>query len=188
MSALPPIVGKGSAAWHTLVIAGQPCPGTCIVKPKRGYKVDKKSGLGEDGGTTTLQGKDVPSVALTIKVWKQAQLEAIASLIATLFPFGGTAPDPFQVSHPVLAMNGITSLFFESMDGPNQTEPGLWEIQIQATEFRAPKPVPSTTPKKAKGAGSTGNKLFDKKGKKTPAPAKPAVKTPGMYGAGPRYG
>ena len=187
MSALPPIVGKGSAAWHTLVIAGQACPGVCVVKPKRGYKVDKKSGLGEDGGTTTLQGKDVPSTTVTVRVWKQDQLEKLAALVATLFPFGGPAPDPFTVSHPVLAIQGITSLFFESVDGPTQVEPGLWELQLQATEFRAPKPAPAVTPKKSTGAAQ-GNKLFEKKGKKLPAPAKPAVKAPGAYGSGPRYG
>jgi len=169
MSELPPTTGKGSSAWHTLVIAGQAAPGTCKCKPKRGYKVDKKAGLGEDGGTTTIQGKDVPGVTLTIQVWSQSQLEQLAALIETLFPFGTAIPDPISVSHPVLAMHGVSALFFETVEGPDQVEPGLWTTTIAATEFRPPKPVTATTPTKSKGAGDTGNGLFDKKKK----PAKP---------------
>lgn len=189
MAALPPIVGKGSGAWHTLMLAGAACPGIATCKPKRGYKVDKKAGLGEDGGTTTVQGKNVPDVAITIRVWKQSQLEQLAALIATLFPFGSAVPDPFQVSHPVLAIHGISALFFESVDGPNQVDPGLWEVQLAANDFRAPKPAPASTPTKAKGAGSgSGNALFDKKKKgKLPAPPKPAVKTPSAGGRGSYY-
>lgn len=176
MAALPPLVGPGCSAWHTLVIAGQAAPGICTVKPKKGFKVDKKAGLGEDGGTTTLHGKDVPTVSVVIRVWTQAQLEAVAALLATLFP-SGPAPDPFTVSHPVLAMQGITSLFFESVEGPNQVEPGLWEVTFSTTEFRTPKSVGSTTPTKSVGADN-GNALFDKRKKRVPKERPPRVAPP----------
>jgi hypothetical protein len=142
------------------MLAGEPCPGTATCKPKRGYKVDKKAGLGEDGGTTTLQGKDVPAVSITVRVWTQAQLEKLSTIISALFPSGAGVPDPVRVSHPVLAMLGITALFFESLDGPTQVEPGLWEVQFSATEFRQPKPVGSSTAKSARGISKAQRKAM----------------------------
>jgi hypothetical protein len=128
------------------MVAGAACPGVCVVKPKRSYKTDKKSGLGEDGSTLTIQGKDVPSVSVTVRVWKQEQLEQLATLIGTLFPAGSAIADPVKVSHPVLAIVGVTALFFESVDGPTQTEPGLWETTFAASEFK---------PARAAGAGGS---------------------------------
>jgi hypothetical protein len=154
MPALPPLVGKGSAAWHTLIIAGQAAPGIATVKPKKGLKVDKKAGLGEDGGTTTIQGRDVPSLTVTIRVWTQTQMEQLSALISDLFPAGESSP--WQVSHPVLSILGISSILFESIDGPTQPEPGLWEVQLSACEFRKPKPSAgggAYDPTTAKAAG-----------------------------------
>lgn len=160
MAALPPLVGKGSAAWHTLMVAGAACPGVCTVKPKKGYKVDKKSGLGEDGSTLTVQGKDVPGVTVTVRVWKQEQLEQLAALIATLFPAGSAVADPVKVSHPVLTIAGVSALFFESVDGPTQTEPGLWETTFAASEFKTPRPSTGGSPTSAKGVSKKQKKAM----------------------------
>jgi len=182
MPQIPPLAGKGCDAWDTLLIAKQLAPGLADVKPKKGYKVDKKTALGEDWGTTTLQGKDVPDVRVTLTTVTKAHVQQLYELISVLFPAGEAAPDPFDVSHPALAMLGISQLFFEAVEGPTRVDKDRLQVSFGCFDSRPSKPA-------AGGSGGSGGAkttktpiksgdAFGKKGSKSPKPGKKTVAVP----------
>lgn len=176
MPQLPPLAGKGASAWHTMLVGGQALPGVVTLSGSKGYKVDKKPGLGEDGGTTTIQGREIPSVELTLRTYKPEHVEELAGWLKILFPSGSDTPDPFVVSHPALAMLGITTLFFEKcsvpvqMPAPEQTR---IEVRFTCSETRTAKPMSGGTKSPTKGIDTSKGQF----GKKQPPP-KATGKTP----------
>lgn len=187
MPTIPLLSGKGSSAWHTMLVGGSPLPGVASVKPKKGHKVDKKAGLGEDGATTTIQGKQLASATITLRTYKPEHIEELQGWLAILFPSGNPSSDPYAVSHPALAMLGITALFFETVDslGPMAApEQERLEVVFTVTEVRKAKPMQgggSKTPQGKVDVGTLGPgfgkgpKGVPKAGGKTP----PKVTLPG---------
>jgi hypothetical protein len=156
-------------------------PGIVVsIKVKRAHDIDKKKGGGTTGTTITTNGERAIEVEITLRFWDddepnvhdaelggashlENELQRVQFLIDGLFPGGNKKPEPFDVAHPILALHHITSLFFESFDGPTQESPGVWTITLRATHFQPPKPKPvsvtgtpttSKGPTKTKGAGA----------------------------------
>lgn len=157
--AIAPVPREDDGAWNRFVIAKLPggvCPGIVrSIKITRQHDVDEKKGGGTKGGTLTVNGEKLATVALTLEWWQDEnddhldlELQRCETLIALLFPGGNKAATPFDCAHPALAMHGLRSLLFEKFDGPTQTQPQIWQLSMEAKQWRP-------TPKAPKSATST---------------------------------
>lgn len=54
---------------------------------------------------------------------------------------------PLEVSHPALALFGVTQCIVESISLPSEQSPGLWTAAIRCREFRKPETRGVTKPK-----------------------------------------
>jgi len=176
MPEIPPLSGKGCSAWHTFLVGGQELPGVATVEGGKGYKIDEKAGLGEDDGTLTVQGKDIPSFTVTLRTYNPEHVDALVWWLELLFPGGAPTPDAFRVSHPGLALLGITVAYFKAVTVPKPMpapEQKRLEVKFTCVSARAAKPMRGGA-KTPKGGVKEFPNVVDKKSLR----AKAAKKTP----------
>lgn len=157
--------------WDYLVLGGYQVPGVLEEPPKAeaSRKADKKNGPGLDGATLTWQGYEPPDVSFKILIWKRDQWEAWQDLYPLILPRPGKPPSaPFSVSHPALAILGITEIAITKVSAPEKASVrGAMRITIQGVQWVKPKQVGTSTPKAA-SAGVPAT-VHDQKGGYTPA-------------------
>lgn len=143
--------------WSTLVFGDIKIPAIAVVDPKGKVKADKKTGAGANGGTITIQGRELSTFAVTIKYgfyWDdddfdsddpyaplRSQHEAICKVIALCRPVR-VAANAIAVSHPVFSLYGVKSVIVEDITGPKPEEDGTFSLKMDMIEYRAPKPPP----------------------------------------------
>lgn len=145
--------------WDALYISGVIAPGMVDeIDVSRGYKVDKKGGAGVNGATLTVQGLQLASVTIKLKLWTRTHLIKIDQLIYSIFlrPKQTKQVKPFDFTHPTLTMHGLRSLFVEDVAGPSKPgDDGFSFVTLRCTEFAQPPPKPTQsaaqTPKGSAG-------------------------------------
>ncbi len=94
---------------------------TPVLKFKGGGKVDKKTGDGNDGATTTWKGKEAPDLDIEI-TWDSADKDADAAIEEQLYqlsPYGPNAGKAWGLSARRQRLYGLDEIMIEKMSGPD---------------------------------------------------------------------
>lgn len=106
-----------------------------------GRKVDVKAKAGSDNVTITDKGQDVNKVKITLTFWLSEHFETWDE-IKDLVSARKRARDrrPLAVYHPALAQLGVNVIYTERVHGMKHVEHGMYEVTIDAYEYRDPPP------------------------------------------------
>lgn len=149
------ITGESSPVdWSVLTVNGQRIQGVAEIKPKLELKIDEKNAPGVNGSTVTIQGRKLSKFDITIQFGyysvdgaetPESQFASIVGLLRSLRPARDTAK-PVKVDHPIFDLYGIREVLVTSWEGPT-SKSDLWEIKLDALEYRKPSPPkkPATT-------------------------------------------
>ncbi len=116
-------------------------PGISKVKGKGIAKLDKKSAPGSSGATVTYLGAEPIEVEITTTIWDQTQLQELDRIIRMLAPRPTKGlPKPVRVSHPKLAMFGVSKLFVSEigMLEESGSARGAMDITIHFVQYLPP--------------------------------------------------
>jgi hypothetical protein len=163
MAGRTPWIGDRPIEWDALRLKynaeGEPAPGVATVEVDRSYKADEKDPNGANGATITLGGEKLAKVSITLTLWNERHFRRMDAFLDALFPGGTAKATPFDVAHPVLTHHRLKSLIFLSYSGPKNVGDDIFEIHLEAKEFKPPPPTPPAsainTPTSAKGGGAS---------------------------------
>lgn len=149
-----PWIGERPIEWDALRLKynaeGEPAPGIAEVEVDRVWKADEKEPNGANGATITLGGEKLAKVSITLTLWNERHFRRADAFLDALFPGGKSKGTPFDVSHPVLTHHRLKSLIFLTYSGPKKLDDDMFEIRLEAREFKPPPPTPpasaTTTP------------------------------------------
>lgn len=153
--------------WERVELAGLPLPGICrVTGDGMRLKIDAKKAAGRHGANVAFLGQDAVSFTIEVKMWTQAHLDAFEDIVLCAKPKakykeakqsklkGGAGQPrsgrvlvgydhtPLTVSHPALALFGISACIVESVSIPTEQTPGLWTASLRCREFRPAEEVP----------------------------------------------
>lgn len=142
-----PYWGDAPLLWDAIKLGGITLYG--VARPSGGIsrRINTQPIAGEDsGGTTTDLGYDGAKVNVTVKMWRQEDLDAFQQFADQFRPRKDEAkPNPIDVIHPAINMLGIVSLTVEKIGIPEpSSEAGFYEVTIDFIEF-----IPETKKGKA---------------------------------------
>lgn len=133
-------------AYHALVIGGVVSPGVVTLSGfKREVKWDVKAGGGEDGASTSRNGKDPAKGTATFSlvldpVLGVDEFAAWEAFLPTLqSTFDKAAPQALDVYHPDLALLGITAVVVEGIGQLTHDGMGGASVVVDLLEYRPPK-------------------------------------------------
>lgn len=129
------------AAVNKATIAGQLTPGVCeITGANSPRKWDERGGYGYSGAIVVYHGTGLShfTIGLTLYTIEDWNDWAKFKSVVAKAPFG-KRPRALDISHPVLAEVGITSIVVEDVNAPMQIDDGVWLVEIKAIEYRNPK-------------------------------------------------
>lgn len=154
-------VGDNFSPWDIVKFGGVVAPGVALVQCRKGKRFDVKIEKGANVPTVTFVGFDLAEVIVTLRIWKQTQLNDLWLLAPTLVPPASAPnnedpknwPPPIDISHPSLQMLGINSVHIQHVGvlEPSGVK-GVWQMRITCMEFQKPEPTKNvtTTPKGSK--------------------------------------
>ncbi len=172
-----PFWGDSPESWDSATLGGVSIPGVCRVSGDgMRLKADRKTASGQDGASVAMLGLDVVSFSIDVRMWTEAHLRAFESLVKMAKPkasavvrksavskksAGGAGKSgsqavgrdlvPLSVSHPALAIFGISECVVESVSLPSEQSPGLWTASFRCREFRKPSDRNVSRPSSGKG-------------------------------------
>lgn len=129
-----PFWGDAPDAWDRALIAGRLVPGRVVVEAKVKNRIDKKSIPGTHGAKMTHIGYEPAEVTLTIEIWTAAQLDELRSIVQLIRP-RKSAPQPFTLQHPSIAMLDITSVLFMEVANLRPKGDGMYSMTITGLEY-----------------------------------------------------
>lgn len=144
--------------YDTIIIAGMVAPGKATVSGvKRSWKIDKKEGKGSDGGTVTIQGKEIPEFEVTFTLWEQEHFEQWEQLQSILENASGAKSSALSISHPALERLRIVNVIVKEIGQLTPSKEGdvISTVKVGFVEYHPAKKA-GGTPKKA----DTGNEDF----------------------------
>lgn len=150
-------------AYNTLTIAGVATPGVVeITGADRAYNWDTKQTAGAQGSTSTYRGWKVSEgIKAKFRFWTPDQIAAFEQTVRPVITIDATktAPKPLDVSHPILTVNDIFSVFVTSIGQYIHEGGQLYSLTVDLSEYRLPKKTNvTTTPTNSKpnapGAGT----------------------------------
>lgn len=141
--------------WDALYITGHLAPGIVEdIDIGRAYKVDEKGGAGVNGATLTVQGLQLATVTIRLKLWTRRHVLMADQLVYSIFlrPKLNKTVKPFDFGHPLLETHGLRSLLVVDVQGPTKPNAdGFQFLTLKLREFAQPPPKPTqsatTTPK-----------------------------------------
>jgi hypothetical protein len=130
-------------AYDYAVIAGKKTPGLLQVVGAGSPRTwDKRKGMGLSGAWLFYMGDDLSEFSLVIRIWTKEQWAEWEQFYPLLQKAPvGTKPKALEIFHPHLAPLGIKAIVVRDVMAPEQTDDGMWEIEVKVTQFRAPKPA-----------------------------------------------
>lgn len=165
-----------SSPWARVDIGGHRLPGTCSVTGAAVHRIDIQKSNGVDGGTIIERGYVPGKYDIECKIWTEAQWNAWQEIYPQIFrrpgkidvndakakKAGATAAEikatekaALTISHPFLALAGVSACLVESIPVPRPgPEWGTWVITIKVVQYIAPVPKQSAL---RKGTGAKEN-------------------------------
>ena len=131
---------RNDPLWDVINIAAFVLPCTELPKAEVGRKLDSRSAPGSDGGTLVDKGRDLATVALSVRLWTEEHFRLWDALVQQILPRPGRTRDAIGVEHPALRQLGITSIVVEKIGSVEYEGRGLFKASIKAMEYRPPPP------------------------------------------------
>lgn len=163
-----PTVDGGGLPWpwdapglyDQITIAGFQFTALVIPSGELGCKLDVKNAKGSDGATITDDGTDAESGEIVLTMWRPDQWQDYQRALPLIAPNAVKGKrKPVDVSHPMLNLHGIRSIYIEKMTLPVRGKTsGTLEVRIRYRGWR-PEPPPATksktsTPNSSNGTGT----------------------------------
>jgi hypothetical protein len=135
-------------AWNPLdlpidkaVVAGRETPGLVeIIGASAPRRWDERKGYGLSGATVVYRGQGLAKFTVRLRLYTTQDWDdwhAWKSLVAA--PPPGKRAKALDIVHPLLADLEITAIVVNEVMQPEQSEDGVWQIDIKVTQFRSPK-------------------------------------------------
>lgn len=165
----------------TIVLGTTRSPGTCKLSGHdRKEKWDIKDAKGQDGASTSLQGKPIGQFTATFYLVDDAAPGAVNQFDAwdqfqKLIESTTNGPKPvaLPIYHPDLARNGYTSVVKGSISGLMHDGRGGATVVVEFLEYKPPKPKPAAKAQPKPSSSYAANPANDVQGTGTRAPADP---------------
>lgn len=127
----------------------------------RKEKWDIKDAKGQDGASTSLQGKPIGQFTATIYLVDDGadgtndfeDWDSFQRLIESTT--NGPKPQSLSIYHPDLARNGFTSVVMSSISGMQYDGRGGATVVVEFIEYRPPKPKPAAKAQPGSGGNTT---------------------------------
>lgn len=142
-----------AGAWNTVRLGSVQLPGLCVVKAKKGRKLDTKKAKGQDGYASKDNGATEGKVTITVTLATRQHWidwQKIKPLIDPNRP--GATRSPLEIKHPECADRGIQNIYVVDIEGEPPSAKGGKRYTIDCTEW-----FPQTKP--SKGAGKDAKAL-----------------------------
>ncbi len=123
-------------------IAGQYTPGVCeVIGAGSPRNYEELGGAGWSGALVVFRGLKPAHFSLQLTLTETSDWNAWDKFepLVRRPPFG-KLPQALDVVHPFLSRLGITSMVIEDTLAPNQTDSGIWMIELKCIESRKLKP------------------------------------------------
>lgn len=136
------------AAWDPLVqstdfvlLAGKQTPGIAeIVDPRTERRWEEIVGPGFSGGFSIYRGEKLRRFKIKIQLVEAKHWDEWEAFISVLGPpVQGPNSKALAVWHPLLVTHQIKGCEVVSWSGPTEQDLGIWQVEIECLEFRAPK-------------------------------------------------
>ncbi len=139
--------------WNELRLQDITLPGVSTVRITRKQTISREKGNGTTGETLKFQGSKLADVIITVRVHTAEQLAELVEVLPELEPTTAKqAAVPFDIFHPKATLRGVKSIVIESIAGPDPVgNGGVYELTIQAIEYKKPEPKPVSTAKGGNG-------------------------------------
>ncbi len=140
------------------VLRGYDDPGACGMLPPKGnlrYRVDSQKVRGQSGHKLNVEAYEPARLVLTFRLWRAEQWAAFRAFLPQISPRNKNtkaAPRRFRVSHPVLAVYGISEVFIHDIALPSEADSRfVQEITMEVIEVWDLKDTGTKTVKQANG-------------------------------------
>lgn len=134
---------ENPGAWDTVFLGGdqQAIPGLCAVKAKLGRKLDSKGPAGSDGANIRDKGYKLAEVEVTVTLWTEEQWSVFNDMLDDLLALRvPRSTVPLDIRHPALRALGITQVYLEELDAPEEASnlPGAKSIKLKFLQYKPP--------------------------------------------------
>jgi hypothetical protein len=125
----------------TVDFAGQKTPGLAEIRgagtPRRW---DEAESVGFSGAFLTYHGQKLSHFSVVLRLMTTADFAAWDAFypLVKKVPLG-KRQKPLDITHPITANLGISSVVVEDVLQPEQVEDGIWQVEIQLIEYRSPR-------------------------------------------------
>ena len=152
-------------AYNQIRLGGVLSPGFCKVSEfKRLHTIDKKTGKGSVGSTTTFVGKPVIAGTIKFHLWDNGTLGTGHNHFAEwdnfrpLFKYDPTkrAMNAVDIYHPVLDDIEVTSVVCEELGSLVDEGQGMWSITVKLCEYSPPPKISAVSTPTGSVSNSTG--------------------------------
>lgn len=145
----------------------------------RKEKWDIKDAKGQDGASTSLQGKPIGQFTATIYLADDGAAgendfdawDSFQRLIESTT--NGPKPVALNIYHPDLARNGFTSVVMSSISGLQYDGRGGATVVVEFIEYRPPKPKPASKAQPKSGGQAQTYATTDEGRRQPPPPPDP---------------
>lgn len=150
-TAVPPAFQGGAGTlpdelsrWDFIILNGTRAPGICRLEGGRHIGYSREVALGiATGQPPWVFGFDPVEFSLVLTLWTPRQFQELEAMLPNIMPKAGPAPDPRAVTaeHPALALVGVDTIYFESMELPRHIGKQVMEVTFQCYEFKPEIPM-----------------------------------------------
>lgn len=112
-----PSPDESPSAYDTVYLGTLKLPGFCVVKAKVSAELTKAKPKGKNGGSVTFQGANPGT--LTIKCSLPSLIDGTMDFdeaVKVLSTLKSTLGDPYDITHPIAQMSGISRVIVESWE------------------------------------------------------------------------
>lgn len=138
---------EDASAWDHPRIAGIEFSGRVTITGD-GFekKIDKRRAAGQDGGNIVDKGFELVEFTIELFAWETKHVDQMKAIVARLASRGRAPANrrAFDISHPGLALYGITQAYAKGGAIPQPTDDGL-HLSIKCVEYHPPPPRNTTT-------------------------------------------
>lgn len=148
--------------WDTITIAGKVLPGLCVVDGQRGRKLDKKNPKGCDDATISDDGAEATDIDIKLVLATRQQWIDYQRIVPLLDPaINKGKAKPVDVSHPALALHGVTQIYIEKLSFPKPgSDRQTREVTIKAVGWL---PAPKSPAKSKSATPDSSDNTIDAK-------------------------
>lgn len=121
-------------------LAGERSPGLAdVVGIRAPIQWDDRRGYGLSGATTVYRGFGLATWSVRIRLYSESDWEAWESFSRLLArPAAGERAQALDIVHPLLDALGIASCVIVDPGAPEQSDDGVWTVDVKMKEFRRP--------------------------------------------------